>query len=96
MPAAPPPRSVHLPCVASPTTPDHRHYGLLLRRLVAVALVVAMVASGCSGQSEDKEETEESAQTTSTTTPALTLPRYRTEGIRLAVSNTEPLVIYNV
>ena len=61
---------------------------------LVLVLVAALIAGGCSG-SDEKDESRP-AENTTTTAPALTLPRYRTEGIRLAVSNTEPLVIYNV
>lgn len=67
----------------------------LARRLFTVLVAVTVVTAGCSG-SDDSAPTTTSRTATSSSAPVPELPRYRTDGLRLAVSPSEPLVIYNV
>jgi len=79
----------------APRRPGSTAIGGLLRRLLTVLIAVTAVAAGCSG-SDDSASTSTSKSTTPDTTPAPELPRYRTDGLRLTVSPSQPLVIYNV
>jgi hypothetical protein len=66
-------------------------------RAVAVAIAAVLAVAGCSGSDEGAEgDRPAEPEETSTTLPALDLPRYRTDGLRLEVSPAEPLAIYNV
>lgn len=67
----------------------------LVRRLSTILIAVTMVAAGCSG-SDDSAPTSTPTSATPSTTPVPELPRYRTDGLRLTVSPSQPLVIYNV
>ncbi len=67
----------------------------LVRRLLAVLLAVTVAAAGCTGSDEGSAPTSSNAATPSST-PVPKLPRYRTDGLRLTVSPSQPLVIYNV
>lgn len=62
--------------------------------LLTVLIAVTVVAAGCSGSDDSAPSTSGSA--TPSSTPVPQLPRYRTDGLRLAVSPSQPLVIYNV
>jgi len=68
------------------------------RRGLVLVLAALVLAAGCSDSDGAPEPRRgEGAETASSTTmPALELPRYRTSGLRLEVTPSEPLAIYNV
>lgn len=65
-----------------------------VRAALPVLVALALTAAGCSGSDGGSPVTPKSAPTTADPGPGL--PRYRTDGLRLEVSPTRPLVIYNV
>lgn len=69
--------------------------GAVIRRSLTVLVAVTVAAVGCSG-SDDSVASTTSTTPESSAAPEQSLPRYRTDGLRLTVSPSQPLVIYNV
>jgi len=63
-------------------------------RLRAALLLVTTVAAGCSNDQQESNPAAPADKSSTTTT--LALPRFQTSGLRLEVSPTEPLAVYNV
>lgn len=65
------------------------------RRFLTILVVATVVAVACSGSGDGARETPAPTRAPGTA-PAPSLPRYRTDGLRLRVSPSQPLAIYNV
>lgn len=74
---------------------QRKSYSVFARQLVAYLAVFVVATSACSSGSTTADKSQAPERTT-TTMPAPSMPRYQTNGVRLSVSPTKPLFIYNV